>query len=487
MKKRILSVLLLLMITVVLVACSAAPSAGDSGNQGGSGQILDPQNDPLAFLEAAGEKLKNAESFQMDIWHWALNLNTAEPEAFSLGSTPTQNLYEMQYVSDSDGSPASYLKEFEWGSSSEAPQVEEWHYLGSKTGYGGQGSEQYDDNFKHFSEKGFTEKQRFWILGTAMDIGKDTLFAEFCELKPTVTTAEDGTTSLEAHLTYEQLRSLLNVELPMHTTHDSEITGRTSANIFARAMSPEELSLEFIVNSEGYLCHIIVKKWTCLKDSTDYNWVDIARIISFSRINEKIEIDTSSISQSYLKNPEQHHYLVHHYHDDCQAIYKYDPQRNVFDYDHIQKNMYDHAYIYNKPDSSHPMFVTRAFDVILPPYRLYTEIDGFQVETKYHFSDASFEEQLIVPKGVTFNYGYHSEALGGAFRNLDKVFFEDTAETAKINVRQTTGTNSDDIYLTLSEAEEKWGGIPYYTDNLLEKFYFAGEWEYVDGVPTPIE
>ena len=73
MKKRLFSALLVLLITLALVACSATPSAGNTNDTTENTQNIDPQSNPFAFLKAAGEKLKNAESFQMDILHWAMN------------------------------------------------------------------------------------------------------------------------------------------------------------------------------------------------------------------------------------------------------------------------------------------------------------------------------------------------------------------------------------------------------------------------------
>lgn len=475
MAKRSLTILLVLCLLVGLTAC---------GNEKMAEQKPAGPKTTLELLKSAGEKLRNADTFQLDIWSWSLNMAIAEPELFSVDSKPTVKLYEMQYVSDLNGAPASYLKE--WKSQKE-PQVDTWHYLGDSTGYGGEGDPgQHSNNYKHFSEKSFTAKQRFWVLNSMMDIGKDTLFAEFCALEPTVTTAENGTTTVEARMNYEQLRKLLNVEVPMHTGHAIEIGSRDSAIVFA--YPNVELSLEFVIDAQGYLQHIAVKSWNRQNDSTEYDIVRTVRIISFSRINEELKLDATAVSKGFMKDPEQNHYFVHYYQDEYQAVYCYDPERNVFDFWRILKNWRTHTYVYD--EEYMPQIRVDLDYIVLPPYRLLTEVENCKVQTVWSFNESYFLEQLIIPKGVTFNYGY-TNGWEGAYRQLDKVFFEDSEASARITVKRIYGISGDDNYreteITLAEAQEQLGGIPYYNDQLLEKFYFAGQWEYVNGVPTPIQ
>lgn len=103
---------------------------------------------------------------------------------------------------------------------------------------------------------------------------------------------------------------------------------------------------------------------------------------------------------------------------------------------------------------------------IIPVYKVLAEIDGIPVAFVLSYDDYPYIaciEKLIMPKGVSFGIrhcdGMHPDT---------ELYFESTEEEL-----------NNYIYVIGNEYDG-WGqGV--------KAAYYAGEWEYVDGIPTPIE
>ncbi|MDD6204223.1 MAG: hypothetical protein PUC05_04460 [Firmicutes bacterium] len=99
-------------------------------------------------------------------------------------------------------------------------------------------------------------------------------------------------------------------------------------------------------------------------------------------------------------------------------------------------------------------------------YKILAEIDGKPVTLATDNRYYGHIGKLVLPEGVSFRGGYYDS-------NPEKVnielYFESTEESVRDgNCFNIIGQESDDGFMAVKAA------------------YYAGEWEYVDGVPTPV-
>lgn len=463
MKKQLLVLILLVVITVLTACNNTAPVSPTD-------EAEDTPKTTLELLESAGEKLRTAQSFNLGMWEWESNywnvIKIEDLDTFSLESEPTTKFYEMQYVANLDGSPVSYTIQPDI---SNPEETNDWYYFYGETGYS---VHNHNTNYKHICDDASSNDWHFWFLNNAIDIRNTALFENFCELEPSVTTAENGYIAISAHLTSEQLCSLLGVALPMYTSSEIEAP---IGYFYPDTEDPKELSLEFIIDPQGYLRQIQVKKWKPLKDETNFEYTYLVRSISFSDINEKIDIKAPSLATDYLKNPEQKYCIAHHFDGDYQAIYSYDSEKNVYNYSFIEKNLSQDVRPFNNYQTT-------------PAYRLLTEIDNIVVQADYKLANpwevsTCYADNLIIPKGMVFVYGWYY--LDGSDRLLGNVYFEDPEETASFVLNYTSIPDRVTQLLSLKEVKELLGYISI--EDRLKNVYYAGEWEYVDGIPMPIQ
>ena len=173
--KKTAIVFLIILTVFCFAACKKAPSVEKEPETTQAPEPIDPKRDPAAFLEAAGNKLRNADSFELTMWHWNYNFYANKQEdlaTFHSEIEPSFYLYKMRYDSDLDGSPASYLTLHR---TSDPNEYFAWSYFHGNTGY----TVSDKDHFKHVCEENFSAKQYFWFLNNGMDIENDKLFDNF--------------------------------------------------------------------------------------------------------------------------------------------------------------------------------------------------------------------------------------------------------------------------------------------------------------------
>lgn len=438
MKKRLFSVLLFLLITVALVACSLTPSVGDAGNQTDDNQIVDPESNPLAFLEAAGEKLKNADSFEMQSYEWEMRKDLYSPDQ-------EKQILQMQYVKNLQGTPASRM-ELEFG------VFHRWWYFHGNVGYQGD-YEMSDFHYfaKHVRNEDFRSDQHFWFFSDSLDALDKELFDRFCQLSYEVSTEESGNTVfLSEQLSLEQLRKVMNVNYPLCLGNDDLIRySRTMqiANIDVMPVEKPESRYRLVitVDQDGYLSEIQLNREWLTKDSI-YLFCGM-RSINFTEFNKETTIEAASYEDNFTCEKD-HPTVLHHFGDHHTARYTYNSDDNTYGI-----IGFNHTY-------ESGFLTALAETVITTCYPVPTEIEGIPVTIVYTY-DGTAIDCLVIPKGVSVGTNGETGIAGGAINTL---YFEDT----KDNVYAYAKANLHKNY------------------HLKPTCYFAGEWEYADGVPTPI-
>ena len=113
-------------------------------------------------------------------------------------------------------------------------------------------------------------------------------------------------------------------------------------------------------------------------------------------------------------------------------------------------------------------------DYTVSSYTVLTEVEGMPVDMVKGALDISFGdakvERLVIPAGMRVDIaGYYDDTYhSGAEETI--LFFEDAEE----NVEKT-------FYLPGETPENEWEDAPY-----VKGVYYAGQWELVDGIPTPL-
>ena len=140
---------------------------------------------------------------------------------------------------------------------------------------------------------------------------------------------------------------------------------------------------------------------------------------------------------------------------------------------HIHENGYEAVYEWDYTEEARIVYEFRGMEndysstQIVPIYKVLSEIEGMPVVrvtdvSTNMFQNTAYIEKLVLPEGVSF-WG-----CSGEDRPKTEIYFESPRE--HLNNR----------FYTMEE--EKHG-----EDVLIKAAYYAGEWEYVDGIPTPIQ
>lgn len=445
MKKRIFSVLMFLLMTIALVACNTSTSVGDTGNQTDNTQIIDPESDPLAFLEAAGEKLKNADSFETKVLHWS-GVRTNTPY------TPDQETEQLQmwYVANLDGSPASYLKAIN--------PYSDWYYFHGNFGYSGNlDDEEFCYETKHIRDEGFSPEQHFWFIQNGLNFQNDAMFESFCQLEHTIEVTQDGkATILFDGLSGDQLISLMDTKYPMLS---EPLDPMLSSYIFGSVINSKnatdatcKFTMEFTVDNQGFLSGIkVVLYWK--RDGASEYVILATRSLIFTNINKEMSLQRTDFEANF-KSKEKHPDIYHHFGEHYSAQY-------------IYHTLDSHQEGYLLSNFCYMCLYGYGYYQIYPVYQYSLETD-YKVPSQLvdipvnRVSNTGYDiEKIIIPAGVRVDPYGEDGATGSSYGEL---FFEDSQK----NVDALHRSYHPNYYFT-------------------SPVYYAGEWEYVDGVPTPIE
>ena len=417
---------LLSLITLLILLLAACQQTSTIDNQTLN---IDPQSDPLAFLQAASKKLQSATSFEIystDV------LAAPKTEDFTVDDKYKSTVM-IQYTANKDGYPMIFIRP---QTNKELNENDYFIYLHEDSGFahlwGGIASVQSDTSL--------SSSQIPSILRRFTGNDGSSLIADFAALNPSVSLSDDGSIIfLAKNLTFEQLNNLSGQIMENYVLADERSSYSVKLTVNANGFLS---SMKFLVEDP---VRVIIENHPGLFQKDCFSFVEY----TFAHINEEIEITQANLLNNLLANPEGTSNVLHAFGDSYQALYQYNSKEDCYDLS---------IFFIDWSDSN---------DQVIPFYKAETEINGKSVRHITCQSGVALGcriARLVVPKGVTFN-----NSLNGDVRNQIILFFEDSkSDVTKGFTLPEDCVNENDEYSVTAA-------------------YYAGEWEYVDGIPHPLK
>ena len=263
---------------------------------------------------------------------------------------------------------------------------------------------------------------------------------DFCSFKPAESSSEGTTEYRIDKLQVEQLFELLMGKKPSDEDINMDGTVTNTGAVLK-------------INAEGYLSELSYgMQMEGEVDGTTVTAINTV-VIRFSDINKDITITAPEWSESFYENIKRG-YQVHYCENGYEAVYFYD----------INFNSSEGRFTFSG------MAAYYDDELVVPVYKVLDNIRGIPVIAATDVCENSFAEnvyieKLILPVGVCFGGVSFSEP-----RLLDntELYFERAA-----------GYDENDHFVIIGEENpgEYWLEV--------KAAYYAGEWEYVNGIPTP--
>ncbi len=392
-------------------------------------------SDIARILNAATQKTKSAKSL-------TVKLNTLS--IIGDGNTKANDEYTQNVYIGNDGSYTSVLTgKYCIGMFQDKIEYEELcaYYDGNEgyeiTYYSDGGEKGYDF---YISDEALSEEiiWKYFTYNTPLLYSRG-LWDRFVSANPSVKENADGSTNyILTNLSYERLFEIIG--LPDVGEPNESVAPHIAGEISSS------------VDKNGYL--------TSLAFSLSANSDEVmSYAYTFSRFNEnapmkkpeKISsvLDRLNKDYSFLEN--MYYCTAIHYDKGFGAMYNL--RGGFFDDVEIGLELTD---LQGKQEK----------DIVVPVYIASSEICGIPIKYismgSYEASDTNYIERLVVPDGVMF--------IPSSDMSKTEIFFKDKREVVE-------ALGSYKLYTASDTPIE--GGV------LVKGAYYAGEWEMVDGVPTP--
>lgn len=447
MKKLLALLLATVMVLSLLAACDKAEEtdeketkeATESTEKGGEAP---GENEEISgsLLEAA-EKLKTAKSYRFQM---ISEKKFPKAPAQSINLLNQTNTYQV--VKGADGTCTILNKAtetFGQGNEVKAKDNGRSFYTGN-TGYiddfyrGGDAIDKVINTTPYTLETVLKASERITVSYEA-----NSTLALFDGMNPTKTVEADGSISLVAEITADQWVQLY-----------SAISGEEMPVETAQALSAP---LAFgKISKDGYLTEFCLQATAPFDQEEMGGTVDMKWHFIIDGINS-----TTAETPDYAANyqPTLDSQITYNLDNGGAAIYTYET-------DYIEDGYAEHLVFSGFRNWAYDDYTVSSYTVL-------TEVEGMPVDMVKGALDISFGdakvERLVIPAGMRVDIaGYYDDTYhSGAEETI--LFFEDAEE----NVEKT-------FYLPGETPENEWEDAPY-----VKGVYYAGQWELVDGIPTP--
>ncbi|MBQ8289168.1 MAG: hypothetical protein IJX76_10490 [Clostridia bacterium] len=410
-------------------AVTTAPN-DDSGNTTNHPDTTDQSDDasPLEVLTAAIAKTKSAKSFVVNYG----------------GVSGDEGIdSEMTVMMDAQGNYVSNRiseSKYVYGDEIESETTSEYINGNTKYELGGYYFALNSDIIQYIAEDAYSAEEVFEDLyNNVMIITNDEFVKDFCSLEPTKVTVDNQS----SEYTLKDLTLAQFFELCMgQSIGEMEMVG--SADVI------------LTVDKDGYFSGYMVTVTQTAEEMTETIKIHIA----ISQINQITQVE----KPDWLKEVEQDMADGEDYPD---VVMVYDGYTAAYEYRVVTSNSHwspfdedGYCLVSIEPDYKDE------YGALPSQYTVLSELNGAKVVWAFFISEGfegeEYVKKVVIPEGVGFGVQeeftqYWSEA---------EIFFEKAAP--------------DENDMFVFEDDEN-----YSNDCVIKAAYYAGEWEYVDGVPTP--
>lgn len=425
--KKLLSLLLALVLCLSMAACGGANQDADKGGQA----AVD-----VPDLVAATQKLSSASSLQF----------TFRVDQSGNGySHSTYQTYQMIKKDDSIQIRVDTQQEVPNGMGDTNLENCSFYYE-DKLGYYEDLSMQPRATTKVMNSENFTLYDAVSAHSDLSNPNTTGFIETFAALNPTAS-VQDGLTVCTKELTLKDYVALIAA-----LTGDDDFSEESFTDITIDSMVASAS-----VDAQGYLCDITLK--------TEVQGITGTISLALTQINQLQSIEVPDIAKNFAYTQNT---CLDIWDGPIRAHYRYEDwtvSRFVDDEGWVDETYTGLGFV------GFGDYYADDYNVAL--YEIPAEIDGTPVtyvqDILYnHFSSVTVD-QLVIPAGTVVNLcGALDETGAHYYCENTTLFFHDTKDAAISNVH------------TADEPD-----LPSDTP-IAKAIYYAGEWEYVDGIPTPI-